>query len=66
MRMSEKCRNNNNNNSDNPLTSRRNDGGKNKETLFVRLGIVAAEWRRVSRTSNNKQSCSCQSEENLF
>ena len=33
MRMSEKCRNNktkqNNNNSDNPLTSRRTDGGKN-------------------------------------
>ena len=31
MRMSEKCRNNkhNNNNSDNPLTSRRSDGGKN-------------------------------------
>ena len=29
MRMSEKCRNNNhNNNSDNPLTSRRTDGGK--------------------------------------
>ena len=27
MRMSEKCRNNNN--SDNPLTSRRTDGGKN-------------------------------------
>ena len=29
--MSEKCRNNkhNNNNSDNPLTSRRTDGGKN-------------------------------------
>ena len=31
MRMEEKCRNNNNNNnnnSDNPLTSRRTDGGK--------------------------------------
>ena len=26
--MSEKCRNNNINNSDNPLTSRRTDGGK--------------------------------------
>ena len=35
MRMWEKCRNNNNkhnnkNNSDNPLTSRRTDGGKNQ------------------------------------
>ena len=30
--MSEKCRNNNNN-SDNPLTSRRTDGGKNKIDL---------------------------------
>ena len=29
MRMSEKCRNNKNNNSDNPLTSRRTNGGKN-------------------------------------
>ena len=29
MRMSDKCDNNNNNNSDNPLTSRRTDGGKN-------------------------------------
>ena len=31
MKMSEKCNNNkhNNNNSDNPLTSRRTDGGKN-------------------------------------
>ena len=35
MRMSEKCRNNNkhNNNSDNPLTSRRTDGG-NKTCSF--------------------------------
>ena len=32
MRMSEKCRNTNNN-SDNPLTSRRTDGGK-KESTF--------------------------------
>ena len=29
MRISEKCRNNKHNNSDNPLTSRRTDGGKN-------------------------------------
>ena len=29
MRMLEKCRNHNNNNFDNPLTSRRTDGGKN-------------------------------------
>ena len=32
MRMSEKCRNENNN-SDNPYTSRRTDGGKNKAAL---------------------------------
>ena len=31
MRMSEKCRNKHNNNSDNPLTSRRTDGGKKPE-----------------------------------
>ena len=33
MGMSEKCHNNkhNNNNSDNPLTSRRTDGGKNSD-----------------------------------
>ena len=30
MRMSEKCRKHNKNNFDNPLTSRRTDGGKNK------------------------------------
>ena len=37
MEISEKCRNNNNkhnkNNSDNPLASRRTDGGKNTTTL---------------------------------
>ena len=32
MRMSEKCRNNN---SDNPLTSRRTDGGKNAPQLDI-------------------------------
>ena len=35
MRMSEECRNkHNNNNSDNPLTSRRIDGGKNRIDVF--------------------------------
>ena len=34
MRMSEKCHNNNNN-SDNPLTSRRTDGGTNKRAAFM-------------------------------
>ena len=40
MRMSERCRNNNNNNnnnSDNPLTSRRTDGGKNKFAILWNL-----------------------------
>ena len=39
MRMSEKCRNKHNNNSDNPLTSRRNDGGKN-----IYVGLNSFTW----------------------
>ena len=35
MRMSEECRNNSNSNSDNPLTSRRTDGGKKRVLMYV-------------------------------
>ena len=46
--MSEKCHNNkiinkhNNNNSDNPLTSRRTDGGKNETTSRRTEGVIAS------------------------
>ena len=39
MRMSEKCRDNNN--SDNPLTSRRTDGGKNVHLGFLKSQSVS-------------------------
>ena len=43
MRMSEKCRNDNNN-SDNPLTSRRTDGGKKN---WQRLDLSTAYLNKV-------------------
>ena len=44
--MSEKCRNNkhNNNNFDNPLTSRRTDGGKNAPQL-IRFSLHVITWQ---------------------
>ena len=39
MRMSEKCRSNNNTNSDNPLTSRRTDGDKNRLSENIIYGL---------------------------
>ena len=44
--MTEKCRNNNNiNNSDNPLTSRRIDGGKNP--FPQKKGVEILSWEDV-------------------
>ena len=37
--MSEKCRNKHNNSSDNPLTSRRTDGGKNTASSRAYFGV---------------------------
>ena len=52
MRMSEKCRNkHNNNNSNNPLTSRRTDGGKNSKShraLDYKVLVPGAEMYQSS------------------
>ena len=57
MKMSEKCRNsnNNNNNSDNPLTSRRTDGGNSNNNSDNPLTP-----RRIDRVKNKARS-TCQS-----
>ena len=51
--MSEKCRNNinkHNNNSDNPLTSRRTDGGKNIVHLISELLEVISKHSEINPT----------------
>ena len=58
MRMSEKCRNNNNNNSDNPLTSRRADGGKNRHTrpdFLLRSSRIRADLLSYESKPTDKQ-----------
>ena len=52
MLMSEKCRNNNN--SDNPLTSRRTDGGKNgRQRMFLDILSTRAKHKLMRKFSKN-------------
>ena len=70
MRMSEKCRNNNNqSNSDNPLTSRRTDGGKKSQLtqntqrgrkyLFLKIKILFGKKKeqQLSYFINAMEGC---------